>query len=205
MLHRSGSAILDGVAAGRSGSLGASLFDPDAHLEYHLPWEFHGGGAFMSPRVEVEVDLLAYTAIGAYSLLSSTQPVTLYVDNGSGTPSVTSRPYGGMTSESRGILNVSAGGHVRVFKERDVLVHAAIGSNRSPVADGDTVFTKIDLTIWSVGVSGTLGKFQFALGSNRQTGSGGNVALRNLLNGQVVHTPVEARMAGLVYSLAYKF
>ena len=31
------------------------------------------------------------------------------------------------------------------------------------------------------------------------------MTLRNLLNGQVVHSPIDVRIAGFVYSLAYQF
>ena len=110
--------------------------------------------------------------------------------------SVTSRPFAGLTSESDGIVNVSAGGHVRLLKDRDLRVHAGIGSNRSPVAPSDVVFNKVDLTTWSVGVSGTFGNFQFAVGINRQRGSADDVTLRNLLNGQEVHSPIDIHLVG---------
>jgi hypothetical protein len=56
-----------------------------------------------------------------------------------------------------------------------------------------------------VGASGTFGKFQFALGLNRQNGGADDIALRNLLNGQVVHSPIDVHIAGFIYSLAYEF
>ena len=46
--YRSGIVTLDGVIS-EPGATGASLFDTDAKLEYHLPWEFQGGVA--SPRL----------------------------------------------------------------------------------------------------------------------------------------------------------
>jgi len=205
-VHKSGSAMFDGVLAAQPGSSGASMFDPDARLEYNLPWEFQAGAAFVTPRVELEFDLQAYTPIGAYQLLSSNQPVLVYTDAVTNAPpTVTSRAFGGLTSASNGVVNASVGGHVRLFKSRDLLVHAAIGSNRSPVAPDDVLFTKVDLTTWSVGLSGTFGKLQFAIGTNHQSGSADDVALRNLLNGQVVHSPIDVRIAGFVYSLAYQF
>ena len=58
---------------------------------------------------------------------------------------------------------------------------------------------------FTVGVSGTFGKLQFAAGFNRQWGTAPDVTLRNLLNGRVVTTPVDVRMIGFIYSLAYQF
>jgi hypothetical protein len=205
MLYRSGIVTLDGVIS-EPGSTGASLFDADAHLDYHLPWEFQGGVAYTTARVELEIDLLGYTPIDAYSLLSSGNPVLVYRDNGPGVqPSVTSRPFAGLTSASVGVVNVAAGGHWRVIEGRDFRVHAGVGSNRSPVAPAETIFNKVDLTAWSVGVSGTFGKLQFSAGLNSQSGSANDVTVRNLLNGQTITTPVTVRIAGFIYSLAYQF
>ena len=204
--HRSGSVIADGVLANDPGSLGASLFDADAEMEYHLPWEFQGGAAFVSPRVELEVDVQAYTSVGAYALLASEQPVLLYSDAGPNAPPlVTTRPFQGMTAASDGVVNVAAGGHLRPWKDRDLRVHAGVGINQSPVASEDTIFSRVDLTTWSLGASGTFGRLQFAAGLNWQVGDADDVTLRNLLDGQQIQTPVDVRVVGFIYSLAYQF
>ena len=106
---------------------------------------------------------------------------------------------------SKGVVNVSAGGHVRLFANRDLRLHAGVGTNQSPVAPADTVFTKVDLTAWSVGLSGTFGRLQFAAGINSRTGTANDVLLRNLVSGEQVRTPINVRMAGFIYSLAYQF
>ena len=205
-IHRSGSAIFDGILTNDPGSLGASLFDPEADLEFRLPWEFQLGAAYSGTRFQVELDVLAYTSIEPYALLSSTQPILLYEDAGAGTaPVVTSRPFVGLTSASDGVVNVAIGGHYKLFHNRDLRVHAGVRSNESPVAPEDMVFTKIDLATWSVGVSGTLGKFKFAAGLNHQTGHADEVTLHNRLSGQPVTTPVDIRIAGFIYSIAYQF
>jgi predicted porin len=80
-----------------------------------------------------------------------------------------------------------------------------VGSNQSPTGSEDTVFSHVDLTAWSVGVSGALGKFQFAAGLNQQSGMSRDVTLTNLLNGQPVLSPISVRLTGFIYSLAYQF
>ena len=67
------------------------------------------------------------------------------------------------------------------------------------------MFSQVDLTSWTVGASGTLGKFQFSLGLNRQTGTIDNFALRNVVDGTIVRTKADVRMTGFVYQLAYQF
>ena len=204
-IHRSGSTIFDGVLAASPQSYGASLFDADADLEYHLPWEVQGGVAYVHERLAFELDVQAFTSIGAYSLLASDEPVRIYTDTASAPPSLTTRPFGGLTSQSNGVVNIGAGGHFKVLKDRDLRIHAGVGSNQSPAGSQDTVFNHVDLTAWSVGVSGSLGKFQFAAGLNRQSGTAHDVTLTNLLNGERIQSPISVRLAGFIYSLAYQF
>jgi hypothetical protein len=205
-LYRSGLMTLDGTLDAGPGSLGASVFDADARFEHHLPWEFQGGGAWVRGPVELELDLQAYSSIGAYSMVSSDQPTLIYADAGTNLPpTVISRPFGGITSASDSVVNVSAGGHVRLLKNRDLRLHGSVGTNQSPVGSQDVVFNKVDLATWSIGLSGSLGKFTFAAGFNHQSGTANDITVRNLLNGQEVHSAVNVGMSGFIYSLAYQF
>jgi len=130
----------------------------------------------------------------------------IYSDVGGGQPpAVSTQPFGGLMSHSDGVVDVSAGGHVKLMDSRDMRVHLGVANNRSPVAPDDQLFNHVDLVTWTIGVSGSLGKFQFAAGFNRQSGSADNVSLRNLLNGQPVTTTIKVGMTGFIYSLAYQF
>ena len=205
-IFRSGVVTLDGLLDVGTASLGASVFDPDAEFEFHLPWEFQGGAAWARERFELEVNLQAYTSIDAYSMFATDQPVLIYGDAGvNRPPSVISQPFPGLTSASDGLVNVSAGGHIRLLPGRDLRLHAGIGSNQSAVAAEDVVFNKVDLVTWTLGLSGSLGRFQFAAGFNHQSGNANDVILRNLLNGQVVQSAINVGMTGFIYSLAYQF
>jgi hypothetical protein len=61
------------------------------------------------------------------------------------------------------------------------------------------------LLTWTVGFSGSLGRFQFSAGFNHQSGNATDVTLRNLLNGQVVRSDIDVVMTGFIYSLAFRF
>jgi hypothetical protein len=205
-LHKSGVVTLDALLDSGVSSLGASVFDPDAAAEYHLPWEFQGGAAWVHPRVEAEVDLQAYSPIAKYALVSTAKPSVIYSDvGGSQPPTVTTQPFGGLMSHSDGVVDVSAGGHVKLTESRDLRLHLGVTNNRSPVAADDQLFSHIDMVTWTVGLSGSLGKFQFAAGFNHQTGTADQVTLRNLLNNQPVTTAVNVAMTGFIYSLSYQF
>ncbi len=205
-IFRSGTVTLDGLLDNGGTSQGASLFDPDAHLEYHLPWEFHGGAAYVRSRVQIEVDLQGYTPVSAYALISSDHPTVTYSDAGTGAPpTVITRPFGGLTSASDGIVNVSAGGHFLLLKGRTLRIHGGVGSNRSPVGTTDVVFNKVDLLSWTIGLSGSLAKFQFAAGVNRKSGTADDITVRNVLSGQAVRTSIDMGTTGFIYSLSYQF
>jgi hypothetical protein len=204
--HSSGVVTLDGLLDTGAASLGASVFDPEADFEYHLPWEFQGGAAWVRERMEIEFNLQAYTSIGAYSMISTEQQVLIYGDAGANRPpTVISQPFPGFVSASDGVVNVGVGGHFRPLQSRDLRVHAGFGTNRSPVGAEDVVFNKVDLFTWSLGVSGSLGRFQFSAGFNHQSGHADDVTLRNLLNGQLVQSTMDVGMTGFIYSLAYQF
>jgi hypothetical protein len=205
-VHRSGEVTFDGLLDAGTSSTGASVFDPNATSEYHLPWEFQGGAAFVSGRAEAEVDVQTYSSIKPYSLVSTSNPTLVYTDAGNGQPpGVSSRPFGGLTTASGSVVDVSGGGALRLISGRNLRLHAGVASNRSPVAAEDEIFTKVDLVTWTVGLSGSLGKFQFAAGFNHQSGRADNVMLRNLINGRAVTANIDMSMSGFIYAVAYQF
>ena len=205
-IRREGTVTLDGTLDLGRASLGATLFDRNARFEYRLPWELQGGVAYVRDRVEVEVDVQGYTSIAAYSLLATDQPTLIYGDAGIGGPaSVISRPFGGLTSASDGVVNVAVGGHFRPLRERNLRVHGGFATSRSPVGAADQVFNEVDLSSWNVGVSGSVAKLQFAVGVNYRVGAASNVLVRNLLNGAPLLTKIDVHTGGLIYSLAYQF
>jgi hypothetical protein len=67
------------------------------------------------------------------------------------------------------------------------------------------VFNRVDLSSWTVGASGTWAKFGFAVGFNRRVGTTSDVLVRNILNGDPLHTTVDVSTGGLIYSITYRF
>ncbi|HMF97751.1 MAG TPA: hypothetical protein VKE96_25805 [Vicinamibacterales bacterium] len=203
---KSGGITFDGVLAAGGASLGSSLFDSDAQFETHLPWEIQGGVAYVRARAQVEVDVQGFSSISPYSLISTGAPVRIYGSAGPGVPAVlTTRPFQGLTSAFDGVVNGSVGGHLALTSSGRLRLHGGVGSDRSPVADSDTVFNHANLYSWTLGLSGDVGKLQFGVGYNRRGGRAEDVRVQNLIERQAVHTPVEIHTGGLIYSIAYQF
>lgn len=205
-IFKNGGATLDGTANAGAAAVGASFFDPSASFESKLPFEYVGGVALTGARAEFEIDVMGYSSIAPYAMLSSAQPVAVYRDTGNGSaPSVTTQPFPGLTSASRAIANVTAGGHVQLFASRSVRLHYGVGSDLSPVAPEDKAFDRVNLFVWTLGLSGQAGKLSYSAGVNYRAGTSDAVTVRNLLNGRTVDQTIDIRTIGMIYSLAYQF
>jgi hypothetical protein len=202
----SGAVTADGLAETGSTSVGASFFDANAQFTNRLPFEFQGGVAYVGTRSEIEVDVQAYTPVSQYAMFASDQPIVTYGNPGSGSaPIITTGPFGGSISQSRGLANVAVGGHFVLTSNGVWRLHYGAGTDFSPVGDEDRVFTKVNLVTWTLGLSGTKGKFQFTAGVNSRSGSSDDVLVRNLQNGDLIRSGMDIRTIGLIYSLSYKF
>jgi hypothetical protein len=205
-LYESGSYTAEAVADAGAGSQGVSFFDPNAAFEYRFPFEIHAGVARVTPRTEIEVDVHGFTPIGAYTLLSSSQPIVTYAAAGNGTaPVIGMEPFNGLTSQSRGVVNVSVGGHIALTSAGVWRLHFGAQTDRSPVSAQDQVFTQVNMYGGTVGISGTKKGLVFTVGLDYHTGSSDNVMLRHLSVTDATSTTIRVRTLGLIYSLAYNF
>jgi hypothetical protein len=205
-IYRSGSATLDGTDKNGAASEGASFFDPSAEFHYKVPFEMTGAIAFVGNRGEFETAVHGYTSVSPYSLISSPVKSILYHDDGLGGPAtITQQPFAGLTAASRAIANVSVGGHYKLFSDRELRLHVGVTTDLSPVAPEDQVFDKVDLTAWTVGLSGQLNKLTYAAGFNYRSGTTDSVTVRNLISRQPVTTDIGIRTMGMIYSVSYQF
>jgi hypothetical protein len=200
------SATLDGTTNSGAMSSGASFFDPSADFKFKEPWEVSGGIAFIGSRADIEVDVLGYSSISGYSMVSSSQNVVVYQDAGHGdAPTVQRLPFEGLNTAARAMANVSVGGHYQFSRARPLLLHYGVATDLSPVKPDDQVFDKINMATWTVGLSGTTGKFSYAAGINVRAGTSNSVPVRDLLSGEKLQTTVDVKTFGMIYSLAYQF
>jgi len=204
---RNGTVSVDSTLDGGGPSIGASVYDGSANFEYKLPFELSGGAAYVGKRAEFEFDVNAYSSVDSYALLSSSQPITIYKDPGTGARGTNeNRPFPSIQTAFRAVTNFSGGGHVHILeKPIPLTVHAGVGTDHSPVPTEDAaVFGKVDFTVYTLGLSGAIGKFQFALGANSRRGTIDNLLLQNLITGPV-QASLDIKTIGITYSLNYKF
>lgn len=202
---RNGSYTTEALAAGTS-SQGLSFFDPTAAFVYHFPFEIHGGAAYVASRLQIEIDVHGYTKVAKYAMLSSSQPIVTYADGGPGAPPVIdTKPFSGFTSESRAVVNVSAGGLVNLTTDGRWRVHFGVTTDRSPVGDADQVFTRVDLHGGTVGISGTKAGFQFTVGANYRAGTSSAFTVRPLPGVGPIPPGLRVETVGLIYAISYKF
>jgi len=66
------------------------------------------------------------------------------------------------------------------------------------------VFGKVDFTVFTTGVSGSIGKFSFAFGVNSRRGTIDNLVVQNLITGPV-QASLQIKTIGITYALNYEF
>ena len=85
------------------------------------------------------------------------------------TASVISRPFGGLTSASDGIVNVTIGATSDPSRARPPRPRG-FATSRSPVGTADQVFNKVDLSSWTSASAEQWAKLQFAEASITASG-----------------------------------
>ncbi len=200
-----GASNLEGVSRLGGATTTGSFFDDQVAVEYRVPFEFKAGAAYKLPRGQVEIDLLTHLGAGVYDGISTDRPTTILNDTGAG--SVTTQQLTTIPTvvDSRAVMNVAVGGHYNLTADGKWVVHGGYATDRSPVGDRDTLFTRVNLQKLTLGVSGRTKYFLGSLGVQYAKGSSGTVLLRELQNGQRFSTTFDVSNLGFVYSLALLF
>ena len=202
-----GTVGVDSTLDGGGPSVGATVYDSAASFEFKMPYELAGGIALIGKRAEFEVDVKGYASVPSYTLLSTSQPLTIYRDPGNNAGgSIETRPFPAITTQFTAVTNYTGGGHVRILDSPFPLtVHAGIGTDHSPVPMQDAaVFGHADFNVYTAGISGSVGKFTFAFGVNSRRGDAENLVLQNLITGPV-QASLQIKTIGITYALNYKF
>jgi hypothetical protein len=202
----SGQASFESLVSSDTSTATSAFFDPSASAEYRLPLEFKAGAAWIGARWQAEIDVLTYGGTGEYVGIESGEPVSIVVDSGSASPPIlTQIGYRGPLVDSRTVVNVALGGRYQIRQGRTWMLHGGYTTDRSPVGDDDTTFTKVNLQHLTVGLSGRTKLFLGSFGFRYSTGRSAPVVLGTGTDGAAIETTFKVKSVGLVYSLALLF
>jgi hypothetical protein len=201
-----GDASLEAMIHSGTATAATAFFDPDASVQYRLPFELKTGAAWTGRRTQVEADLLIYPGTGQYTAVESDAPVTLIMDPGTGAPlTIEQTSYTGARIDSRTVVNVAIGGRYQLMQNRTWTLHGGYATDRSPVGEDDTAFSKVHLQHLTIGLSGRTSIFLGSLGLRYSTGRSDPIGLGPIPDGGTLETRFKVRSLGLVYSLALLF
>ena len=200
-----GASTLEGVSKVGAATSTASFFDEEQAVEYSVPFEFKAGAAYKFSRGEVEFDLITHLGAGVYDAVTNPKAITVLADAGNG--AVTVQQFGALPRviDSRAVVNIAIGGHYNLTSDGKWVIHGGYGTDRSPVGEADTEFTKVHLQKMTIGLSGRTKFFLGSLGLQYLSGSSDPVLLRQLQGGRQFTTSFEVANLGFVYSLALLF
>jgi hypothetical protein len=185
----------------------ASFYEPGSNVDYKLPFEFKFGAAYMGKRAQVEVDVLTYQGAGAYpASAGTTAQWTILTDTGAGGPAaVQQRSFDPPIIESQSVVNVAVGGQYTLTSDGKWTVHGGWATDGSPVGDNDTYFTKVDMQVFTAGVSFRKGTVLASGAFRYESGTSGTIGFRPLQDGLTLSTTMHVSNVGLVYSVALMF
>ena len=202
----SGVYALDAVATNGAAQRQYSFFDSNVDFRYKVPFEAAAGIAWVRPEFEIELDVKGQTGYSAYEGFTSTQSIIRIDDSGTGVPpTVTTEPFNGRTFESRAIVNVSVGGHLRLDARGVWKLHAGFNTDRSPVGDADTFFTRVNLMNATLGVSARATHIGGSLGVTYQWGTTEPYLISSTSGQPIARTASKISNFGVLYSVALVF
>jgi hypothetical protein len=105
----------------------------------------------------------------------------------------------------RGVVNLAIGGRYLLKQNGAVTLHAGYATDRSPVGEDDTAFTKVHLQNLTAGVSARTKWLLGSFGVHYASGQSDPLVLRPGANGTTFDTSFKVSNVGLVYSLAVLF
>ena len=204
-LMSSGSASLEGVSRAGTTTVTASFFDNDGTANYRLPFEAKAGVAYKFSRGQIEFDVLSHMGAGVYDGFASDGHTTILTDTGTGLVTANELPAAPEVIDSRAVVNVAIGGHYNLDSSGKWVVHGGYATDRSPVGEQDTVFTKVHLQNVTFGLSARTKYLLGSIGLQYASGSSSPIELRRLQSGRVFTTNFDVSNFGFVYSLALLF
>lgn len=203
-LWSSGERYQDGLATSGATKISASLFEQDGRVTFGVPIEARIGAAWVRPRGEIEIDVMAHGGGGIYEAFRGSAPILVVRDSGTGdAPTVQEYQATASTVDSAAVVNVAVGGQFKLTASGSWRIHGGFATDRSPVGPSDTLFSKVNMQAWTLGISART-RFVFAsFGVRYESGVSDPFSIGRLQNGEPYMTRLKVRNVGFLYSFAF--
>ena len=189
-------------AAGTSNDL--AFGDPDARLDYRIPFRAVAGATFKYSHGQVEVDVRYFGGEETYPLLSSDSTAVQITTDAAGVPTVTIPAFTPVLNTASSVVSVAIGGNYSFSPA--FRVHIGFFTDPSPVSDPpQSTFRAVDLTGVAAGVSFGAGRLTGSLGVSSSWGTTSERQVGPSIGGVEATTDVTIRTLTGLYSLSYTF
>ena len=206
LLLKSGAYVQEGTSQFGGTTTTASFFEPAGQVDHKIPFEFKAGAAYVGQRGQIEADVMAYAGAGTYPGFQSSQTMRIVTDQGlGGPPTVQELAFPTQMVDSRSVVNVAVGGQLNLAREGRFRLHGGFATDRSPVGPSDTLFNKVDMQVWTVGLSIRTKKLLGSIGLRYESGESDLTTIRPLQIGEQYTTRFDVSSLGIVYSIALSF
>ncbi len=203
-LCSSGERYQDGLATIGATKISASLFEQDGRVTFRVPIEVRFGAAWVRPRGEIEIDLLAHGNGGIYEAFRGSAPILVVRDSGTGdAPAVQEYQANASTVDSTAVVNIAVGGQFKLTANGSWRIHGGFATDRSPVGPSDTLFTKVNMYASTLGISVRTRIVFASFGVRYESGLSEPFSIRRLQNGEPYMTRLRVRNVGFLYSIAF--
>jgi len=175
--------------------------DPNARMEYKLPFLLSGGAALRLGKVQVEANARWYGKVNEFDLYSSDSVGIALAQVEGGPPvreTVTLEP---VPMAFGSIVNIFLGASMPV--SQNWRVHLGFSTDQSPLTDTETIFREVNLIGGTAGVSFRISRVSGALGLGFQSGKSPTTTVG--VEPTVVDTKLTVKTFQLLYSLAVTF
>ena len=187
------------TAATGSGFVTAHFRDPNARLDYKLPFLLGGGVALRLGKVEMEGDVRWYSSVSQFDIYESDSiGVAVVAENPTVVAPVSLAP---VMLNFRSVVNFSIGAHFPLSERWKV--HVGFNSDQSPMPNTGELFREVDLIGATAGVSFTVSHLSGSVGIGLQKGKSPVTPVA--IASYVRDTRLEVTTFQLLYSLTYAF
>jgi hypothetical protein len=178
--------------------------DPEAKLDYKMPFRATAGAAFRYSRGQVELDVRYYGAEDEYELLSSEETAVRITTDAAGVPTISAPAFTPVLHQARSIVSYAFGANYSI--SRSLRVHGGVFTDPSPVSGPSrSTFRAVNLTGVSGGVSLGAGRLTGSVGVSASWGTATDREVGPSLGGLQATTDVSIRTFTGLYAVSFTF